>query len=85
MSFRFACDGVDDVGGTQGHVDVGHIVLMEKRGVVRGDAHAKNADVGIFQDEMMVGFFCCGNGDRCLSAERKREKEQERAKKRLHP
>jgi hypothetical protein len=84
MSFRLACDGVDDIAGAEGHVDVGHIVLVEKRGIVRGNAYAKNADIGIFQDEMMVGFFRCGNGDRYLSAERKCEKKRERGKKRLH-
>jgi len=81
MSFGLACDGIDDIAGAERHVNVGHVVLVEKCGVVRGNAHAKNADIGIFQDEMMVGFFCCGNGDRRLSTERKCEKKQERTKK----
>ena len=76
MSFRLACNGIDDIAGAEGHVDVRHVVLVEKCGVVRGNAHAKNADIGIFQDEMMVGFFRCGNGDRRLSIERKCEKKQ---------
>jgi hypothetical protein len=82
--FGFSLDGVDDVGGAERHVDVGHVVLMEKRGVVRGDAHAEYADVGVFQDEMMMRLFRDGNGDRRLSAERECEKKQERAEKQLH-
>jgi hypothetical protein len=74
MSFGFALYGVDHVGGTERHVDVGHVVLMEKRGVVRGDAYSEYADVGVFQDEMMMRLFRDGNGDRCLSAERECEK-----------
>jgi hypothetical protein len=84
MSFWLACDRVDDIAGAERYVDVGHVVLVEKCGVVRRNAHAKNADIGIFQDEMMVRFYCCGNGDRRLSAERKCEKKRERGKKRLH-
>ena len=42
------------------------IVLMEKSGVVGRDAYAENADVGIFKNEMMMGFFRDGDGDRCL-------------------
>jgi hypothetical protein len=76
MSFRLAGDGVDDIAGAERHVDVGHVVLVEKCCVVRGNAYAKNADIGIFQDEMMVGFFRCGNDDRRLSTERKCEKKQ---------
>jgi len=76
MSFRLACDGIDDIAGTEGHVDVGHVVLVEKCCIVRGNTYEKNADIGIFQDEMMVGFFRCGNGDRRLSTERKCEKRQ---------
>jgi len=48
--FGFALDGVDDVGGAERDVEIGHIVLMEKSGFVGGDAHAENADVGIFKD-----------------------------------
>jgi hypothetical protein len=59
-------------------------VLVEKCGVARGNTHAQNADIGIFQDEMMVRFFRCGNGDRRLRTERKCEKKRERGKKRLH-
>jgi hypothetical protein len=55
-------DGVDDISGTEGYVEIGHIVLMEKSGVVGGDAYAENADVIIFQDEMMVRLLGDGNG-----------------------
>src|SRR5882724_11029725 len=76
--FRFVLDGVDDVGGTEGYVYVGHIVLMEKSGSVSGDAHAENADIGIFKDEMVVGFLGDGDGDgdRRLGLQGKCEKQQ---------
>ena len=60
--FGFVLDGVDDVGGTEGHIDVGHIVLMEKSGLVSGDVYAENADVGIFKDEVMVRLLGDGDG-----------------------
>jgi hypothetical protein len=50
-------DGVDDVGGAERNIKVGNVVPVEKCGVVRGDAHAEDADVIIFKDEMMVGSF----------------------------
>jgi hypothetical protein len=52
--FGFALDGVRDVGRAEADVDVGHVVLMEKRGVVRGDAHAENADIIVLKDEMVM-------------------------------
>jgi len=67
--FGFTLDGVDDVGGAEGDVEIGHIVLMEKSGFVGGDAHAENPDVGIFEDEMMMGFFGDGDGDGCLGVQ----------------
>jgi hypothetical protein len=84
MSFGLSGDGVDDVSGAQRHVDVGQVVLVKKRGLVWGDVHAEYADVGVFKDELVMGLLRDGNGDRGLSAERKCEKKQERAKKRLH-
>ncbi|PYT51431.1 MAG: hypothetical protein DMG44_02940 [Acidobacteria bacterium] len=60
--FGFALDGVDDVGGAERDVEIGHVVLMEKGGVVGGDAYAENADVIIFKDEMVVRFLGDGNG-----------------------
>jgi len=57
-----ALDGVDDVGGAERDVEIGHVVLMEKGGVVGGDAYAENADVIIFKDEMVVRFLGDGNG-----------------------
>jgi len=62
MSFGFALDSVDDVGGAERDVEVGDVVLMEKSGFVRRDAHAEDADVVVFEDEVVVGFF--GDGDR---------------------
>ena len=82
--FRFAGDSVDDVAGAERHVDIGHIVLMEKCGIVRGNAHAEYADVGVFQYQMMMRLFRNGNSDRSLGAQRKCEKKQERTKKRPH-
>jgi hypothetical protein len=67
--FGFALDGVDNVGGTEGDVHIWHVVLVEKRGVMRGDAYAENADVIIFQDEMMVGLPGNRNGGGGLSGE----------------
>jgi hypothetical protein len=68
-NFGFALDGVDDVGGTERHVEIGNIVLMEKSGIVGGDAYAENADVGIFEDEMVMGFFGDGDGGGGLGAQ----------------
>jgi len=62
VDFGFALDGVDDVGGAERDVKIGYIVLMEKSGIVGGDAHAENADVFIFEDEMVVRFLWDGNG-----------------------
>src|SRR6266436_3806293 len=66
-SFGPALDGVDDVGRAERNVQVRYIVLMKKRGVMRGDAHAKDADIVVFQDEVVVGFLGDGDGDGCLS------------------
>jgi len=82
MSFRLACDGIDDVAG-----DRGPRRCRARRAGGRsvascgGNTYAKNADIGIFQDEMMVGFFRCGNGDRRLSTERKMRKRKQVASK----
>jgi len=73
--FAFALDGVDDVGGAERNVEIWYVVLMEKRGAVGGDAHAENADVFIFKDEMVVGFFGDRDGDRSLCVERKSEQQ----------
>lgn len=73
MGFRFVLDGVDDVGGTKRDVDVGHIVLMEQSGFVRGNAYAEDADVGIFQDEMVVRLLGDWNGYRGLRVQGERE------------
>jgi hypothetical protein len=64
--FRPALHGVHDVGRAERNIKVGNIVLMEKRGGVSGEAYAKDADVVIFQDEVVVGFFREGDGDRSL-------------------
>jgi hypothetical protein len=74
--FGFVLDGVDDVGGTEGHVYVGHIVLMEKSGFVSGDVYAENADVGIFKDEMVVWLLGDGNRRGGLSVHGKCKKHQ---------
>ena len=84
MGFGFALDGVDNVGGAEGYIDVGHVVLMEKSGFVRGDAYAEYADVIVFKDEMMMRFLGNGNGCGSLGVNRKSEQQQDRAKKRFH-
>jgi hypothetical protein len=61
MGFGFALDGVDDVSGAERDVEVGDVVLVEKRGFVGGDGYAEDADVVVFEDEVVVGFL--GNGD----------------------
>jgi len=76
VDFGFALDGVDDVGGAERDVEIGHIVLMEKRGFVGGDAYAENADVVIFKDEMVVRLLGDGNGDRRLGVRGKCQKQQ---------
>ena len=67
--FGSALDGVDDVGGAKRNVKIRNIVLVKKRGAVRGDAYAEDADVIIFQDEMMVGLPGNRNGGGGLSGE----------------
>jgi len=75
VDFGFALDGVDDVGGAERDVKIGYIVLMEKSGVVGGDAYAEDADVGIFEDEMMMRLLGDGNGDRRLGVQGKCQKQ----------
>jgi hypothetical protein len=77
-------DGVDDVGGAERNIKVGNVVPVETCGVVRGDAHAEDADVIIFKDEMMVGLLRQGDSSGSLGVERECEKKQERAEKQLH-
>jgi hypothetical protein len=84
VDFGSVLDGVDDVGGTECHVEIRHIVLMEKSRFAGGDAHAKYADVVIFQDEMVVGFLGDRDGGGDLGVERKCQKQQRRAKKWSH-
>jgi hypothetical protein len=84
VDFGFALDGIDDVGGTERNVKIGYIVLMEKGGAVGGDAHAENADVFIFEDEVVMGLFGDGNGDRRLGVQGKCQKQQRGAQKRFH-
>jgi hypothetical protein len=74
--FGFALDGIDDVGGTERNVEIGHIVLMEKSGPAGGDAYAEDADVGIFEDKMMVRLLRDGNGDGRLGVQGKCQKQQ---------
>jgi len=84
VDFGSVLDGVDDVGGTECHVEIRHIVFMEKSGLVGGDAHAKYTDVIIFQDEMVVGFLGDRDGGGELGVERKCQKQQRRTKKWSH-
>src|SRR5260370_5424305 len=73
MGFGPALDGVDDVGRAERNVQVRYIVLMKKRGVMRGDAHATDADVIILEDEMVARFLAEGNSGGSLGGERGRE------------
>jgi hypothetical protein len=84
MGFGFALDGVDDVGGAERDVQVGDVVLVEEGGFVGRDADAKDADVVIFEDEMVVGFLGNGDGGGGLGGEWKCDQKKERAEKRLH-
>jgi len=70
MDFGLVLDGVDDVGGAERNVKVGHVVLVEKSGFVGGDAHAEDSDVIVFEDEMVMRFFGYGDGDGGLGVER---------------
>src|SRR5258708_20915301 len=81
MDFGFVLDGVNHIGGAERNVKVWDVVLVEKSRFVRGDAYAKDADVIIFEDKMMVGFFGDWDGDGSLGAARECEQKQERAKK----
>src|ERR1700693_668061 len=62
MSFGFALNVINDVGGAERDIQIGYIVLMEKSGAVGGDAYAENADVSIFKDETVVRLLGDGNG-----------------------
>lgn len=64
-----ALDSVYNVGGAKRNIKVGNIVLVEKRGVMREEAHTENADVFVFEDEMVMGFFGERDGDWCLGRE----------------
>jgi hypothetical protein len=50
MGFGFALDGVDDVGKAERHVEVWDVVLVEKSGLVSGDADTENAHVIVFEN-----------------------------------
>jgi hypothetical protein len=84
MGFGFALDGVDDVGGAERDVEVGDIVLMEKRGFVGGDSYAEDAHVVVFEDEVVVGFLGDRDGSGGLSIHRKCEEKSSGAENRLH-
>ena len=73
MDFGFVLDGVDDVGGAEGDVEIRDVVLMKQCGFVRRHAHTKNADVFIFEDEMVVGFLGDGDSGGGLGASTKTE------------
>ena len=79
MGFGPALDGINDVGGAERNVQVRYIVLMEKRGAMRGDAYAEDANVIIFQDEMMMRLLWDGDGSGSLGAEGKNDNEQSQA------
>jgi len=84
MDFGLVLHGVDDVGGAERNVKVGHVVLVEKSGFVRRNANAEDADVFIFEDKVVMRFLWDGDGSGSLGAEREREKKQEQAKSGLH-
>ena len=84
MSFGFALDGVDDVGGAERDVEVGDVVLMEERGFVGGDRYAEDADVVVFKDQVVVGFLGDGDGNWSLSAHRKSEEKSSGEENRFH-
>jgi hypothetical protein len=65
--FGSALDGVHNVSGAEGNVKVRNIVLVKKRGGMRGDAYAKDTDVFIFENEMMMGLLPERNGYWSLS------------------
>jgi len=56
---------------------------MKERGVVRGEAHAEDADVFIFEDEVMMRLLGEGNGSGSLSiqSERKHKQTSDKASK----
>jgi hypothetical protein len=76
VDFGFILDSVDDVGGAEGDVEVGDIVLVEECGFMGGDADAEDADVFVFQDEMVVGFLGDGDAGGSLGVERENEEQE---------
>lgn len=82
--FGATLNGVHNVGGTEGKIKVRNVVLVEKRGGMRRDAYAEDADVIVFEDEVMAGLSFEGNGFRSLGVQRKRELEQEGTEKQFH-
>lgn len=56
VDLGLAEDGVDDISGTQYDVKIVNIVLVQERGGVRGDRNVEDANVLVFEGEMMAGL-----------------------------
>jgi hypothetical protein len=76
VNFGFVLDGVDDIGGAERDVEVGDIVLMQQSGFVRWDTDAEDADVFVFEDEMVVRFLGDGYTGGGLGVERECQKQE---------
>jgi hypothetical protein len=57
---------------------------MEKSGFVGGDGYAEDADVVVFEDEMVVGFLGDRDGGGGLCIQRKRNDKQDWIQHTLH-
>jgi len=66
MDFGFALHGVDDVGGAQAYVGVIEVVAVQQAALVGGNGYAKDVDVGILEDFVVIGFLRDRNGGRAL-------------------
>jgi len=62
MGFGFALHRVDDVGRAETYVDVVEVVAVQQAALVGGNNHAKNVDVGILEDFVVIGFLREGDG-----------------------
>src|SRR5882724_6211874 len=62
MDFGFALHGVDDVGGAQAYVGVIEVVAVQQAALVGGNGYAKDVDVGILEDFVVIGFLRDRNG-----------------------
>jgi len=87
MDFGLVADGVDDIGGTKGNVNVVVVVLMKQRVFVWRDFDVIHADIFVFDFQVMVrfaGHIAVRQRHRLLCARWQNEQEKRGAKDQFH-